>query len=58
MYRCCGHTETQVHDAYDAVYDEEGDVFEQMGERTVYISQACGECREDAEMEGEGVWIL
>ncbi|KAG7001436.1 hypothetical protein G7Y79_00031g065510 [Physcia stellaris] len=54
VYLRCGHTETLIHGSYEAVYDEDGDVFEQMGERTVYISQACGECRvEDAEMEGE-----
>lgn len=63
----CGHTATLVHDSYEAVYDEDGDAFEQMAEKTVHMSQACVGCRlaagnelprlEDAETEVEGVWM-
>lgn len=63
----CGHTETMLHDSHVVVYNEDGDVYEEMEERTVHMSQAYVDCRlaagkelalEDAEMEVEGVWML
>ena len=62
----CGHTETQVHDSYEAVYDEDGDAFEQMRETKVHMNQPCVDCRlaagkelalEKAETEVEGLWM-
>jgi DNA-binding ferritin-like protein len=55
----CGDTETLLHGSYEATYDEDGDAFEEMAERTVHIGQVCGACRaENDEMGREGVWIL
>ena len=63
----CDHTETLVHDAYEVVYDEDGDAFEQMKETKVHMTRACVDCRlaaekelprlEDAEAEVEGMWM-